>query len=111
MPSYSSAHVGSKDRIQFELVEAEVHVRGPVLAQPNVAINLDVSLFELGLSRNSQLRSLGDRVDGELARAILVERKVVEMNGGVKGWLFQSAGAICGKVRTAGHGDASTLQH
>ena len=86
MSSHSSAHVGSKDRIQFELMEAEVHVRGPVLAQMNVAIDLDVRLFELGLSGNSQLRPLGHRVNGELAGAFLVERKIVEMNGRVERW-------------------------
>ena len=91
-------------------MEAEVNIRGPVLAQMNVAIHLDVRLFELGLSGNSQLRSLGDRVNGELSRAVLVEGKVVEMNGGVKRRLFQCAGAACDEIRAAGYSDAAALQ-
>src|SRR5882672_2457671 len=92
-------------------MEAEVHVGRPVLAQVNVAVDLDVRLFELGLSGNSQFRSLGDRVNGELAGALLVEGKVVEVNGGIERWLFQRARAIRDEVPSTGYGDASALQH
>ena len=75
-------------------MEAKVDVCGPVLAQMDVAIDLDLGLFELGLSSNAQVCALGHRVNGELAGALLVEGKVVEMNGGIKRRLFQRARAI-----------------
>jgi len=92
-------------------MEAKVDIGGPVFAQMNVAVHLHVRLFELGLSGDPQLRSLGNRVNGELARAILVEGKVVQMDGGIERGLFQSSRPGRGKIRTAGHGDSSALQH
>ena len=44
----------------------------------NVAVNLKVCLFELGLSSDSQFRPLGHSVDGEVAGALLIEGKIVE---------------------------------
>src|ERR1700722_10355660 len=92
-------------------MEAEVDVRGPVLPQMNVAINLNVREFELGLTGNTQVRPLGHRVNGEVAGTLLIEGKIVEMNGRVEGWLFCSAGTIRGKIRPTAHGNASALQN
>ena len=111
MPLHRPVQVGSKDGIEFELMKAEVDVGRPVLAQMNVAVDFEVCLFELGLSGDVQLCPLRHRVDGEVAGLFLVERKIVEMDGGVEGWLLQSARAIRGEIRGAGHGHAGALQH
>ena len=76
----------------------------------NVAVDLEIGLLELRLPGNFQLRSLGHRVDGEVSGALLVESKIVEMNRRIERWLLHGTGALGGKVRAAGHCDASVLQ-
>ncbi len=99
MSLHRPVQVGSKDGIEFELMKAEVDVGRPVLAQTNVAVDFQVCLFELGLSGDVQLCPLRHRVDGEVAGLFLVERQIVEMDGGVEGWLLQSARAIRSEIR------------
>ncbi len=93
MSGHAASHVDAQERIHIKLAKAEVHVCKPVAARLNAAFNIQVRLCEPGLASNPELRALGDRINGEVARALLVEGQVAEVNGRIDPWCVQSAGA------------------
>ena len=53
----------------------------------NIAIDLEFGLFELGLPGDLAAPAPWDTaLNGEVSRAFLVERKIVQMNGRVEPW-------------------------
>src|SRR6266852_7410491 len=92
------------------MAEVQFHGGGPIPAQENVAIDGQLRVFELGASGQAKFLTLGDRVNGEVSGALVVEGEVAKANGGVDGRFFQRARSHGSEIHAALNRGAAGLQ-
>ena len=85
--------VKAEKRIGIQVMKGEVEIGGKVGLQSNATGDREVSFLEFGMGVEIELPSMGDGIEIEVTRALLIESKVLKMKVCIDCRLF--GGAAC----------------
>src|SRR5580692_10231375 len=89
--SHAPLQIGLEDGIHIEMVEVQVYGGGPIFANLNVTVNVQLRGFELRAPAHMQVGALGHGVECIVAHQFVVKGKVAQMEVCVNRRLLQRA--------------------
>ncbi len=102
--------VNTQQRIDVEIVEGEIEIGRKIVLQADAALHGEIGFIEVGVRGELEFAALGDGVEIEISRALLVEGQVFEMEVGLDRWLLEGAAGAQREVGDSIGGEAAGLK-